>query len=215
MGKIYTYKITFEEAPFFYYGIHKEKKPDETYFGTPVSNKWAWEFYTPKVQILEFFDSWEKGKEMEDRLIRPFLNDPLCLNEAVGFFMSLKSCRKGGTASQKTMKEKGTGVYGPKTERQLESSRREGKRLAQFSVENGSKVGRENVEKKRGICGMTKEKQTEASSKAGKIGGKNTGAQKWIDPNHPELGEKPACVLVMMQRRRGYPCEKENRVRVS
>ena len=54
--RIYTYKITFEEVPYYYYGVHKEKIFEEEYWGSPVTNKWAWELYTPKKQILQFFD---------------------------------------------------------------------------------------------------------------------------------------------------------------
>jgi hypothetical protein len=46
--RIYTYKITFEEVPYYYYGVHKEKTFNEEYWGSPVTNKWCWEFYTPK-----------------------------------------------------------------------------------------------------------------------------------------------------------------------
>jgi hypothetical protein len=212
--RIYTYKITFEEIPHFYYGIHKENKFGEYYMGTPVSHAWMWDFYTPQKQILEFFNTWEKGKSVEDRLILPFLNDPLCLNEAVGFYMSLESCRKGGLSAARKAKESGYGFYGLKTEAQLESSRREGKKLRQYSFENGSKTGKENVLLSRGIWAMEPEDRRESSAKGGRIGGKNSGAQKWVDPDHRELGEKPACVLVGMQKRRGYPHGKENRVRV-
>jgi hypothetical protein len=41
-----------------------------------------------------------------------------------------------------------------------------------------------------------------------------TNSQKWIDPDHPELGEHSAPTLAQMQKRRGYPYDKENRVRV-
>jgi hypothetical protein len=46
--RIYTYKITFEEVPYYYYGSKKEKVFDEEYCGSPVTNKWCWELYTPK-----------------------------------------------------------------------------------------------------------------------------------------------------------------------
>lgn len=36
-------------------------------------------------------------------------------------------------------------------------------------------------------------------------------AQKWEDPDHPELGSHSSGVLVCMQKRRGYPHGKENR----
>jgi hypothetical protein len=45
-------------------------------------------------------------------------------------------------------------------------------------------------------------------------GAKVTNSQKWIDPDHPELGERSAPTLASMQKRRGYPHGKENRVRV-
>ena len=45
-------------------------------------------------------------------------------------------------------------------------------------------------------------------------GAKVTNSQKWIDPDHPELGERSAPTLAYMQKRRGYPHGKENRVQV-
>lgn len=39
-------------------------------------------------------------------------------------------------------------------------------------------------------------------------------AQKWVDPEHPELGSHSAGTLVLMQKRRGYAHGKENRVKV-
>jgi hypothetical protein len=53
--RIYTYKITFEEIPHWYWGVHKEKNYGEEYLGSPVTHAWMWEFYTPRVQLLEFF----------------------------------------------------------------------------------------------------------------------------------------------------------------
>lgn len=40
------------------------------------------------------------------------------------------------------------------------------------------------------------------------------GTDKWHDPEHPELGEHNAGVLVRKQKKLGYPHGKENRVRV-
>jgi hypothetical protein len=82
--RIYTYKITFEETNFYYYGSKKEKVFDERYLGSPKTNKWYWETYTPKKQILEIFDYTDDGykqcREVENRLIKHCINDPLCLN---------------------------------------------------------------------------------------------------------------------------------------
>jgi hypothetical protein len=111
--RIYTYKITFEEAPYWYWGIHKEKKFGELYLGSPVTHKWVWEFYTPKVQILEFFpptdEGWEDAQNLEYRLILPDLNNPLCLNEHCGGFTSLKIRRKVG----REQFEQNKGIHSP------------------------------------------------------------------------------------------------------
>ena len=96
--RIYTYKITFEEVPYYYYGVKKEKKYNEEYWGSPVTNKWCWELYTPKKQILELFEfddgGYIKAQEIEKRLIKPVLNDKCCLNENVGGITSLKISRE-------------------------------------------------------------------------------------------------------------------------
>jgi hypothetical protein len=116
--RIYTYKITFEEVPYWYWGVHKEKKFGELYLGSPVTHKWMWEFYTPKIQILEFFpntsEGWEDAKEVEHRLILPDLNNPLCLNEHCGKAPSLEACSKGGQKANQDKNEEGKSVLGVK-----------------------------------------------------------------------------------------------------
>jgi hypothetical protein len=98
--RIYTYKITFEETPDWYWGVHKEKEYGEEYWGTPITHAWKWKFYTPKKQVLEEFDyseeGWKKANYIEDRLIRPDLNNPLCLNESCGGYSSLKIAKEAG-----------------------------------------------------------------------------------------------------------------------
>ncbi len=104
--RIYTYKITFEEIPHWYWGAHKETKFGEFYLGTPVTHRWMWEFYTPKIQVLEFFpyteEGWKKAGQIESRIIDPDLNNPLCLNENKGGVLSISACSKGGKASAET-----------------------------------------------------------------------------------------------------------------
>ena len=109
--RIFTYKVTFEEIPDWYWGSHKEKKYEETYLGSPITNAWKWEFYTPHLEICELFpyteEGWKKAREVEDRCILPDLNNPLCLNEHVGGFMSLEANRRGGLkGADKTHAEK-------------------------------------------------------------------------------------------------------------
>ena len=126
--RIYTYKITFEEVPYYYYGVHKEKVFGEEYWGSPRTNRWCWNFYTPKKQILEIFkytnEGWIKAQEIESRLIKQFFNDDKwCLNESCGGKFSLKilseNGKKGGAISGKIngkisgqkSKENKTGIF--------------------------------------------------------------------------------------------------------
>lgn len=110
-SRIYTYKVTFEEIPHWYWGVHKEKRYDDGYLGSPVTHKWMWNFYTPRLQILEVFpaseEGWKQALLLEERLIRPDLNNPLCLNESIGPRVSLRSLEKG----RETQKSKGVGIY--------------------------------------------------------------------------------------------------------
>ena len=98
--RIYTYKVTFEEIPDWYWGSHKENKYEDGYLGSPETHAWKWEFYTPNLQILELFPytekGWKEAQNTEKRCIRPDLNNPLCLNEHCGGDLSLESCKRGG-----------------------------------------------------------------------------------------------------------------------
>ena len=83
--RIYLYKITFEEVPYYYYGIHSERTYGENYMGSPIKHKWAWKFYTPQKSILQTFDSWEEAAKVEERVIKYFLGkDSNCLNACAG-----------------------------------------------------------------------------------------------------------------------------------
>ena len=145
--RIYVYKITFEEVPYYYYGVHKEKKFGEYYMGSPVTHKWCWELYTPKKQILQLFDfsdeGWLEANEIEQRIIRPLFNDDKwCLNERCGKVVSLNILRENG----KKVSEK-------------------------YSSINGKKNGKKSYELGLGIHGRTKEQRTEDCGKGGKIMG--------------------------------------------
>jgi hypothetical protein len=148
--RIYTYKITFEEVSYYYYGSKKERYFNEEYWGSPVTNKWCWELYTPKKQILEFFDYTDEGYEecikVENRLIKPVLNDPWCLNERCNNLYSLKVLRECG----KKTGEKYGSINGLKTK-----------------------------ENKTGIFSLTKEERSKNAKINGRIGGKISSNQKW------------------------------------
>jgi hypothetical protein len=194
--RIYTYKITFEEVPYYYYGVHKEKKFNENYWGTPVTNKWCWEFYTPKKQILELFEysdeGWIEAQEIEKQLIKPFFNtDKWCLNENVGGIISLKICRETGKIHGKKngklggikTKELGVGLFSMSKEERTKASKR--------GVET-------NIKNKTGVFGFTFEERSEAGKKGWDKSkergvaifaltkeelsnqGKKTNAQKWM-----------------------------------
>ncbi len=194
--RIYLYKITFEEVPYYYYGVHKEKVFNEEYWGTPITHKWCWEFYTPKKQILQLFDftdeGWMKSQEVEKRLIKPFFNtDKWCLNESCGGNFSLeqksKAGKMGGKISGKKSKENKTGVCGRSKEQMSEDGRRGGQKIKELGLgifslspeqrsENSKKAGKLNYELGIGIHGRTKQKVIEDAKKAAKV----INSQKWM-----------------------------------
>jgi len=94
--RIYTYKITFPDQGWWYWGVHKERRYGESYWGSPTTHKAKWENFEFEKQILEFFDSYEEALRVEKRLIKPDLDNPLCLNEGCSTFVSLASAAKGG-----------------------------------------------------------------------------------------------------------------------
>jgi hypothetical protein len=138
--RIYLYKITFEEVPYYYYGVKKEKYFNQEYWGTPITHKWCWELYTPKKQILEIFpytdDGWIEAQKIEGRLIKPFFNtDKWCLNENCGGKISLDIRRKtGGVCGKKMYKEK-KGIHSQTREERCEF----GKKLGEWNKENTTK----------------------------------------------------------------------------
>lgn len=158
--RIYTYKITFEEVPYYYYGVHKEKRFDEEYWGSPYTHKWCWELYTPKKQILEIFEysdkGWLESNLVEDRLIKPVFNtDKLCLNESYGGYVSIKIRKENG-------KKLG-----------LEYGKTNGKKLGKINVETGHIqnlgviYGNKHKENKTGVCGLSKEELIDIGRKSG------------------------------------------------
>jgi hypothetical protein len=176
--RVYTYKITFEEVPYYYYGVHKEKRFDEYYMGSPYRNKWCWELYTPKRQILELFDftddGWIEAQEVERRLIKPVLNDKWCLNENVGGKVSLKISRETGERYKKL----GIGVCGMSYEQRRKNGLKSSKWLKQNNkgifgipkeqrIETSRKSGIKTRDLKLGVHGLTREQKSEAGKKGG------------------------------------------------
>jgi hypothetical protein len=177
--RIYIYKITFEEVLYYYYGVHKEKKFDEYYMGSPETHKWMWDFYTPKKQILQFFDftdeGWLEALEIEERLIRPVYNtDKWCLNEACGGKFSLDVSRKNGQKTGQKMYQEKRGWFALTPEERSEMGKKmfeEGIGCFSISPEErtkiSSKVSKRNCELGIGVAGRSKEKMTEDGKKGG------------------------------------------------
>lgn len=184
--RIYTYKITFLEVPYYYYGVHKEKKFDEKYFGTPVSHKWCWEIYTPKKQILQLFDftdeGWLEAQEVEKRLIKPVFNtDKWCLNEHCGGKFSLELCRKNGeliykmgvgiySITTEERKSRKLGIFSLTREQLSETAKKtynEGKGCCALSTKERIERGRKNYEMKVGIHALTPEETLKNAKKGG------------------------------------------------
>lgn len=211
--RIYVYKVTFEEIPDWYWGAHKESEFDDGYLGSPTTHAWKWEFYTPYLQICEIFpytdEGWKEACSTENRCIKPDLNNPLCLNEHYGSFMSLEVCRQAGRkggkvsdssfagrASCASMKETETGFFDPKWAplRKKWTSLAGQARAQQMETEGYPGLGQ--------------------SFEAASAAGKKAASQRWEDPEHPELGFQSAATLVGMQKRRGYAHGRKNRRRV-
>jgi hypothetical protein len=168
--RIYTYRISFEEVPYYYYGVHKEKNFNEEYYGSPVTNRWCWETYTPKKQILEYFVDWEEAQRVEARIIKEFYNkDKWCLNENCAGYISLQkrseAGKVGGKRGSAKCKEMGIGIFGMSSEKRTETAKK--------SVKQAKK-------NKTGIFALTKEQLVENGKKGGIISSKKLNSQKWM-----------------------------------
>lgn len=181
--RIYTYKITFEEVPYYYYGVKKEKYYNQEYWGSPKTHKWCWELYTPKKQVLELFDysdeGWLEAQEVEKRLIAPVFNtDKWCLNESCGGKISLAALRSSGKEAGMKAKKNKTGIFALSPEQMSENGRKNGiknyengigifSRSKEEMIEHGRKSGLKCKEKGTGVCGQSLEKMKENGKKAG------------------------------------------------
>ena len=196
--RIYTYKITFDEVPYYYYGIKKEDYYGEEYWGSSKTNKWCWELYTPKKQILEIFeytdDGWINGLEIEKRLIRPvYQTDKWCLNESCGGQISLdvrrKTGKKVGNIQGPIRYKTKTGIFAMSEEEWKNNRSKGGKTSSKNNMQQGKAIfamsgkersdagrkgGNVNAKNRTGVCGRTKEKMSEDGKKGGKISGKKS-----------------------------------------
>jgi len=165
--RIYLYKITFEEVPYYYYGVHKEKYFNDDYWGSPKTNKWCWELYTPKKQILEIFEfsdeGWLEANKVEERLIKPYFNtDKWCLNENCGGIISLKVLRENGNKSY----ELGLGAHSLTYEEKSKYGRIGGEIGGKIGGKKGGAIsGKQTYEMGIGIHAQTPEEKAEQARK--------------------------------------------------
>ena len=97
------------------------------------------------------------------------------------------------------------------SEEEREKASIRGKKYAEegiglFAEENLGKGAKVCKDKKIGIFALSYEDRRQNGSKAM--------AMRYTDPDHPELGTRPAPILVRMQKKRNFPHGPENRVRV-
>jgi hypothetical protein len=166
--RIYVYKITFQEVPLYYIGVHKERNFNEEYLGSPITHKEKWQIYTPQKEILREFDytddGWLEALDYETDLIRQVYNtDNNCLNEACGGRISLAVCREAARKANANM-----------TPEQRSAAVRKGR--ANMSPEQRSaaaKKGKANMTpeqrsalSKKGKANMTPEQRSAAARKA-------------------------------------------------
>jgi hypothetical protein len=189
--RIYIYKITFEEVPYYYYGVHKEKVFDEEYWGTPITHKWCWDFYIPKKQILQFFDftdeGWLEANNIERRIIKPVLSDKYCLNEGCGGVFSFKALSKGGKISGKNNYKNKIGIH-KQTKEEKDNARKKGHKIQKelgvgfwgLTLEqrqkNAKKGDIKRKENKSGLYGLS----TKERSEAGKKSAQQLHSQRWM-----------------------------------
>lgn len=198
--------------------------------GSPKTHKWKWDFYTPHLQICEIFphtnEGWEQALEVERRIIRQDLDKKHCLNERCGGHTSIELSRKGGrvTAERNLKLRLGIfrpGYFGSKEHKQASSSggklggSRSKPNLKGCSLggKSGGRVsGMNHKLLGRGIFSeeyLNSKKCKETGLKAADSLHKS----KWMDPDHPELGCHHVQTLKRLQKERGYPSEKTNRVK--
>jgi len=168
--RIYVYKITFQEVPLYYIGVHKEKTFNEEYMGSPITHKEKWQIYTPQKKILREFDytddGWLQAQEFEKELIRPVYNtDNNCLNEHCGGRISLAVCR-GATKkfwsnlTPKQRSERAKKVSESSTPKQRSERVKKGR--ANMTSEQRSAIA------KKGNASKTPKQRSDASRKARK-----------------------------------------------
>ena len=117
-----------------------------------------------------------------------------------------KGGKKGGPGGVRTQKERKIGLFALTSEGRAQNTRRQWKENMEFQVkmlEWGETLGRRMVDEARGAF---------APENLGK-GARTTNTTLWVDPLHPELGAHHFNRLSRLQREKGLPCGRNNRVK--
>ena len=94
-GNYYTYKITFDDLPkYFYFGFHRHRNDADSYLGSPVTWKRFWNQFEPRVQILQWFETEEEARNCEKSIIKSTWKNSYSLNENCGGNISQESMKK-------------------------------------------------------------------------------------------------------------------------
>lgn len=192
-------------------GVVPEEPGDLALFLDPDTNEWVLE---------EFLGEWWFEKTW--RNCGPYLGFKTTLiNDPDIHKRTLRKILERNPNHQKEAFQK---LLEKKPNHQSEAGRIGGKKIHEEKDETGKSIRAQQLgkmgcrEKKRksskeryargeGIAAMTPEERSEHS--------RRTSQQRYIDPNHPELGQHSAPTLALIQKARGLPHNKENRVRVS
>jgi group I intron endonuclease len=143
-------------------------------------------------EIIEEDD--RKNRETEQLILDVWFGSEYCYNlsSSAGGFNS-ETAKNAALLRTEYGKKQGGKVSGPKVGKMTHE------KYPEKMKENG-----------RNTLSLLLERNPNHQSEAGKIASK----QRWMDPDHPELGERSAGVLVNIQKSRGLPFGKENRIKI-
>lgn len=160
--KHYIYRVTFPGLPWYYYGVHTDNgKP---YYGSPTTHKWIWEMYECKVTILFWYETRKEAEEAEKRIIKHYLNDPLCLNEACGGQPSDEARRRGGILGGKNQPKEVKRQNGLKSQ---EVHKTQGTSV--YDIEHQKRAAARSAEVYGGFRSLPSEKRVAISTKANEV----------------------------------------------
>lgn len=237
--KYYTFRVLFADG-FYYYARRTSRSrlsPEcDGYYGTPITHKDKWNTTVHcKDEIVEYA-TFEEMALAEISLIRPCLNDPMCLNECCGGLLSLDKItqigkdnvrlkrgwfaidteekKRIGSRSGSRCRDEGLGIFKMTPEERKELGRRNGERckssgtgVCGLSPSRRVEIGNKVVEEGLGVHSLTREQLQDNARKASK--------QKWVN-TYPgfEPYVSTAAGLSHWQKARGIPTHYREKLEV-